>query len=225
MKQLISLLFLIVLLCLSACRDRSIPILDDTTCQEECFIFEGQVMDPNNDVPVQSLIKVEFKRHPYLSFRVVGELETDSLGQYRFALNGRDFLFPNGEFKLQAFKEGFLTNSYDGTLEFHHPDSSQFDIPFAADLLLRPSANLQFTFKGELEGISDFRYRYRYGSTGFVFRVLDEHLDVAQVFEHEVAGDQFIQLSFNYMKAGQKVEKTDSLFIAKGELGVYKLEW
>lgn len=109
------LFFMIPLFCLSCEKDER----DGTTCEKNCFVFSGIVVDtPANNALAHA--EVAFSFIYYNSFLrpsiPLGTIRTDAKGKYSFRFDGTKYLAREGYFASSVKKDGYFLDGY-------YPDS------------------------------------------------------------------------------------------------------
>jgi len=215
----------IIVLC-SACLNDE-PLFDGQSCISDCIVFTGKVTDPNNDIPISTKLKITFTNGGLVFRRTenIGVTSSNELGEYSFSFPGENYKVDNGYFIIKAEKAGYLVTEYDGRAVIYSVDSTNFDLPFVNDILLRPAAELQVSLKiDNVDLITDFVYSINYGGPKYGYRIPDEFLVQDTFYLYDVGGDQKTEVVYSYKKENQEIKVVDSIFINAGEKGIYEID-
>lgn len=193
-------------------------------CKSSCFIFEGRVYDPNNSEPILAPIELIYQGDGFLAFaNELGWFLPDSNGYYAVNFDGTDYQDGTGYFILKATRDGYLTNDIDGRVEISDMDSTNFDVPVIADILLRPQATLRFNFEiSKPDQLQLLSYTYQYAQKKYEHPIFSEKWGLDTLYSHPVAGDQFVYTWINYKENNQSYSIQDSIYLRKGETKLIK---
>ncbi|MBI1223758.1 MAG: hypothetical protein GC192_00860 [Bacteroidetes bacterium] len=218
-----STLFLISLIVIRCTKD---PMFNGK-CVSGCIIFQGQVFDPNNNVGVKSKIKIKHlvDNQLFISSDLIGELDTDEEGEFRFSFDGTEYKTSNGLFEFSAYKNGYLTDrkNYDGIFIIPRVDSTAFDVPFLVNIDLKPKATLNIDFNiNNNYPISNFIFSYDYGNIPVSY-YFNNSLPIDTTYIIDVGGDGYTYINYQYKKNSIDKVVHDSIFIKAGESVVYNV--
>jgi hypothetical protein len=195
------------------------PLFDGKSCDSDCIIFQGQVFDPNNNVPVTAEVTIIHKTGNKFSIpNTIGKINSDENGDFIFKFDGTNYREDVGYFIVKAEKEGFLSNNIDGRKVFYTIDESDFDQPINADISLIPEATLEVSVHVEKKSLdSRFEFSFRYANTTYLHPFSSNQLPLDTVWVFEVGGDQIVEINSIY-RMNNMVEETDhSKFVKAGE--------
>ncbi len=215
MKTTLQFLFLgLLFLSISSCYNKDQGF--DENCISNCIIFSGSVTDPKGE-PLSAEIEISHTSGGYIAVeRLIGKTETDLNGNFDYRIDGTNYEVNYDDFTVRAFKEGYLTQDREGTLTLPNIDSSNFDIPNIANIVLSPKSTLEIEMNIDSpSNITSIIYSPKYLNSGSSYGIFVDSLP--KTYSHTVGGDQLVFVEYSYRKSGTKLEFTESVYIEGGE--------
>lgn len=217
MKKILQsiLLISIISIIFSSCEKE---IVFDECTDNGCIIFEGYVLDMNNDIPVEGAsIEAIFDDGHFASIwntrNIVGKSVSNKEGYFRISISGEGYERDRGFFQIEISRTDYLKR----TRNFFSVDSTKFDIPILVDGNVLPKAELDLIIRTG-DKIKNLEYSLFIGYKKWHFKPAESSL-IDTTYNYEVAGDQFNLVNYNYKRYGTQINTLDSVYIDKGAKG------
>ncbi|MCI4669860.1 MAG: hypothetical protein MRZ79_17120 [Bacteroidia bacterium] len=230
MNHILTIMGLICMMLMCACVR---PKFRNVECQSDCFIFEGEVYDPNNDVPLDATVELLYSYDRKVwddRTRLLATTASLRDGSFSLSVPSDDDLFDrDGYFILSAARDGFL--------EIEFEEKARFDLDTIPDPInnsifgkipLRPKAWLKFEFDSGAPGrLLALNYSYQYAQKEIGHSIPDSVLEayIPSSRRHLVGGDQFVKIYYDYIKRWNNERKRgmDSIYVPAGQTTIYEV--
>lgn len=223
-----SLIFCMLIALITACFKKK-PEFDGVSCNSNCYILRGRVIDTPSNSGIQGVeLRFYYRLGNALfsnSSRYLGKTSTNSNGDYFFSFDSKSFKNRGGYFRIQAFKNGYfhgILNQDD--LAIFDLDSSNVDKPFLQNFSLFRKAKLEVRFVANTITNYEFlNFTYGFGSTGSGITFPGgKKIDTTITFQ--TAGDIATFLKWDAVGNGVNIVRKDTILVAGGGTLQYKIQ-